>query len=59
MASGPGGGRISYSGTLPTLEEAERFLIAEALEKSGGNQTAAARMLGVSQSTLSRRLSQA
>ena len=59
VASGPGGGRISYSGTLPTLEEAERFLIAEALEKSGGNQTAAARMLGVSQSTLSRRLSQA
>lgn len=48
--------RLSYSGTIPTLEEAERFLIREALEQSGGNQTAAAKLLGVSQSTLSRRI---
>ena len=48
--------RLSYRGPVPTLEEAEEFLVAEALEKTGGNQTAAARMLGVSQSTLSRRL---
>lgn len=50
------GPRLSYQGPIPTLEEAEEFLIAEALDKTGGNQTAAARMLGVSQSTLSRRL---
>ncbi|HKJ85903.1 MAG TPA: sigma-54 dependent transcriptional regulator [Spirochaetia bacterium] len=50
-------GRLSYSGSIPTLEEAERFLIREALEQTRGNQTAAAKLLGVSQSTLSRRLS--
>ncbi|MFW5683805.1 MAG: sigma-54-dependent transcriptional regulator [Spirochaetota bacterium] len=48
---------LSYSGRIPTLEEAEEFLIREALEQADGNQTAAARLLGVSQSTLSRRLS--
>lgn len=53
-ATGVGG--LSYTGTIPTLEEAEAFLIREALDKAGGNQTAAARMLGVSQSTLSRRI---
>ncbi|MFP4114607.1 MAG: sigma-54-dependent transcriptional regulator [Spirochaetota bacterium] len=51
-----GEGRFSYTGSIPTLGEVEAFLIREALEKADGNQTAAARMLGVSQSTLSRRL---
>jgi transcriptional regulator with PAS, ATPase and Fis domain len=46
---------ISYSGRFPTLREAEEFLIAEALKKSGGNQSLAARLLGINQSTLSRR----
>ncbi|MDR3200337.1 MAG: sigma-54 dependent transcriptional regulator [Spirochaetales bacterium] len=40
---------------LPTLQEAEDMLIREALRVSGGNQSAAARLIGVSQSTLSRR----
>ncbi|MDR1625080.1 MAG: sigma-54 dependent transcriptional regulator [Spirochaetia bacterium] len=40
---------------LPTLQEMESLLIREALKISGGNQSAAARMIGVSQSTLSRR----
>ncbi|MDR1933808.1 MAG: sigma-54 dependent transcriptional regulator [Spirochaetales bacterium] len=40
---------------LPTLREAEDVLIREALKISGGNQSAAARLIGVSQSTLSRR----
>jgi len=47
--------RISYSGRFPTLREAEDYLIAEALKKSGGNQSLAAELLGVNQSTLSRR----
>lgn len=47
---------ISYSGKFPTLKEAEDFLIAEALKKSKGNQSIAADLLGVNQSTLSRRL---
>lgn len=51
-----GTGRLSYVGAIPTLAEAEAFLMSEALEQTGGNQTAAARLLGVSQSTLSRRL---
>lgn len=48
------GERLSWSGPFPMLEEAERFLITEALRRCQNNQTAAARLLGVSQSTLSR-----
>ena len=47
--------RITYSGRFPTLQEVEDYLIAEALKKSGGNQSLAAELLGVNQSTLSRR----
>lgn len=42
---------------LPTLREAEEFLFTEAMRRARGNQSVAARLLGVSQSTLSRRLS--
>jgi DNA-binding NtrC family response regulator/CHASE2 domain-containing sensor protein len=41
---------------IPTLKAAERELIARALARTGGNQNAAARMLGLSPSALSRRL---
>jgi DNA-binding NtrC family response regulator len=34
------------------LEEVERGLILEALRKTGGNQSAAARLLGISRQTL-------
>lgn len=47
--------RISISGTLPTLREVEEYVIAEALRQTRGNQSQAARILGVSQSKLSRR----
>ncbi len=47
---------ISYTGSFPTLREVEAFFISEALKKTGGNQSVAARLLGVNQSTLSRRL---
>ena len=50
-------GRFWFSEPFPTLGEVESFLMEEALARSDGNQTAAARLLGVSQSTLSRRLS--
>jgi DNA-binding NtrC family response regulator len=52
----PGGGRFAWNGAFPTLDEVEQFLMDEALRRSDHNQTAAARLLGVSQSTLSRRL---
>ncbi len=55
--SGVGTRRFSFAEPFPMLREVEQFLIDEALERSGGNQTVAARMLGISQSTLSRRLS--
>ncbi|MCA1753430.1 MAG: sigma-54 dependent transcriptional regulator [Spirochaeta sp.] len=50
--------RISYRGEFPKLSEVEEYFVQEALAKTGGNQSLAARLLGVSQSTLSRRLSE-
>lgn len=47
--------RFAWNGPFPTLQEVEDFFVDAALERSQGNQTAAARLLGVSQSTLSRR----
>ena len=47
--------RISFSGRFPKLHEVEDYLIAEALKKTGGNQSLAAQLLGINQSTLSRR----
>jgi DNA-binding NtrC family response regulator len=41
---------------LPTLVESRRLLVADALRRAEGNQTIAARLLGISQSALSRRL---
>jgi DNA-binding NtrC family response regulator len=41
---------------LPTFDQALELLVAEALRRSGGNQTAAAKLLGVSQPALSKRL---
>ncbi len=45
---------IYYVGAFPTLETIEDFFIREALAIADGNQSAAARLLGVSQSKLSR-----
>jgi DNA-binding NtrC family response regulator len=41
---------------LPTLEEAAEMLIEEAVRRASGNQTIAARMLGISQPALCKRL---
>lgn len=40
--------------TIPTLKEVEEILINRALDLTKGNQSAAAKLLGISQSTLSR-----
>jgi DNA-binding NtrC family response regulator len=47
---------FSELNTLPTLEQAMELLIDEALRRANGNQSLAARMLGVSQSALNKRL---
>ncbi|MER2601089.1 MAG: sigma-54 dependent transcriptional regulator [Candidatus Competibacter phosphatis] len=44
------------SAALPTLKQATEQLVQEALRRSDGNQTAAARLLGISQQAVSRRL---
>ena len=41
---------------LPTFSDAAFFLVLEAMNRSGGNQTLAARLLGISQPALSKRL---
>jgi len=48
--------RLVFNGRLPTLEEAEALLIAEALRQSGNNQGTAAVLLGISRSALNRRI---
>lgn len=47
---------ITFSEKIPTLKEATHFLIFEAMKQANGNQTTAARFLGISQQALSRRL---
>ncbi|MBJ6725026.1 sigma-54-dependent transcriptional regulator [Geomesophilobacter sediminis] len=41
---------------LPTFSAAAGFLVMEAMDRAGGNQTLAARLLGISQPALSKRL---
>ncbi len=47
---------VSFSKQLPTVQQMNRLLSEEAMRRSKGNQTFAAGMLGISQSSLSRRL---
>lgn len=47
---------VSFSSTLPTLAQASNLLIDEALRRAQGNQGIAARLLGVTQQALSKRL---
>lgn len=47
---------LRFPKQLPTLKEASRLLVAEAMKRAGGNQSLAARMLGVTQQALSKRL---
>ena len=47
----------SESVLLPTLKEAEEFLVQETLKRAAGNQGVAASMLGISRQALNKRLS--
>ena len=49
-------GLFDHFSVLPTLKEATQQLIKTALERASGNQSLAARFLGLSQPALSRRL---
>lgn len=53
---GDSGSLVTFSHSLPTLKQVEELLIEEALERSGGNQTIAARILGISRQALNNRL---
>jgi transcriptional regulator with PAS, ATPase and Fis domain len=48
--------RFSFTGVFPTIREVEDFLVKEALERSSGNQTIAADLLGITRQTLNKRL---
>lgn len=47
---------VTFHGALPTLKEMEKFLIDKSLERANGNQTIAARFLGISRKALNNRL---
>jgi two-component system response regulator HydG len=47
---------LSHVERLPTLKEAEECLISEAVRRAGGNQGAAATLLGISRQALNKRL---
>jgi DNA-binding NtrC family response regulator len=50
---------ISRWPALPALKDAEQLLVDEALRRAGGNQTIAARVLGLTRSALNKRLTRA
>ncbi len=50
---------VADDGPLPTLEDAERHLINEALKRFDGNRRQTARALGISERTLYRKLKEA
>ncbi len=47
---------FSFAKKLPTIKEATEYLVIEAMKRSNGNQTIAAKILGISQPALSNRL---
>ena len=49
---------ILFPDPLPTMDQTVQELVQEALRRSGGNQAAAARMLGISRQAMHQRLSQ-
>ncbi|MFH2066541.1 MAG: sigma-54 dependent transcriptional regulator [Pseudomonadota bacterium] len=48
--------QIVFPESLPTIEEATASLVAEAMKRAQGNQSMAARMLGISQQAVNKRL---
>lgn len=52
----PSDRNIIFPADLPTIEEATQLLVSEALKRANGNQSIAARLLGISQQAISKRL---
>ena len=52
-----GGGEVKIDADL-TVDEMEKRMVIQALEKTGGNRTKAAERLGISRRTLHRKLNQ-
>jgi len=50
---------VFFSEQLPTLKQAEQSLIDEALKRAKGNQSIAARSLGITRQALNKRLRKA
>lgn len=50
------GAKIQFGPQLPTLKEVSQSLVEEAFQRAGKNQKIAAKMLGISQQALSKRL---
>lgn len=48
--------KLRFSDTLPSIEEAGRLLVEEALRRAQGNQTIAAALIGISRPGLNKRL---
>jgi len=51
-----GGGAPREEGTVKTLKEMEKEMVARALEATGGNRTRAAKLLGISYPTLKKKI---
>jgi DNA-binding NtrC family response regulator len=56
LATGKAPRRFTFTEPFPTIREAETFLIDEAMNRTGGNQTMAAKLLGITRHTLNKRL---
>ncbi|EKD40289.1 MAG: Two component, sigma54 specific, transcriptional regulator, Fis family, partial [uncultured bacterium] len=54
--SGGSGVPLTFADPLPTIKQATRMLVEEAMNRAGSNQSAAAAMLGITQQALSNRL---
>lgn len=52
----PSSGTVIFPPQLPTLKQMAEQLVQEAMQRAGGNQTVAARLLGVTRPALSKRL---
>ena len=55
-ATAGSGGAVAFGEQLPSMKEVENLLIEEALKRADGNQTIAARLIGMTRKALNNRL---